>query len=70
MKICLAVVVIVAVKSLSKNNEKAMACMGWFLDDCIIDYETIKKYFGKYKLIREFCDERLEQQKNKEKNLL
>jgi len=44
-------------------NEKTMACMGWFLDDCIIDYETIKKYFGKYKLIRKFCDERLEQQK-------
>ena len=51
-------------------NEKTMACMGWFLDDCIIDYETIKKYFGKYKLIREFCDERLEQQKNKEKNVI
>lgn len=39
-------------------NEKTMACMGWFLDDCIIDYETIKKYFGKYNLIREFCDSR------------
>ena len=51
-------------------NEKTMACMGWFLDDCIIDYETIKKYFGKYKLIRKFCDERLEQQKNKEKNVI
>ena len=51
-------------------NEKTMACMGWFLDDCIIDYETIKKYFGKYNLIREFCDERLEQQKNKEKNVI
>ena len=51
-------------------KEKTMAFIEWFLDDCIIDYETIKKYFGKYKLIREFCDERLEQQKNKEKNVI
>ena len=43
----------------------------WFFEDeYTIDYETIKKYFGKYKLIKEFCDERLEQQKNKEKNVI
>ena len=31
----------------------------WFFEDeYTIDYETIKKYFRKYKLIREFCDSR------------
>ena len=31
----------------------------WFFEDeYTIDYETIKKYFGKYNLIREFCDSR------------
>lgn len=31
----------------------------WFFEDeYVIDYETIKKYFGKYDLIREFCDSR------------
>ena len=51
-------------------TEVAMFGFPWFSDDYIVDYETIKKYFGKYKLIRKFCDERLEQQKNKEKNVI
>ena len=51
-------------------TEVAMFGFPWFSDDYIVDYETIKKYFGKYNLIREFCDERLEQQKNKEKNVI
>jgi len=48
-------------------TEVAMFGFPWFSDDYIVDYETIKKYFGKYNLIREFCDERLEQQKIKKK---
>ena len=41
----------------------------WFFEDeYTIDYETIKKYFGKYKLIREFCDSREIQKLKEEKD--
>ena len=41
----------------------------WFFEDeYTIDYETIKKYFGKYKLIREFCDSRETQKLEEEKD--
>lgn len=39
--------------------EKARFGFGWFFSQkYIVDYETIKKYFGDYKLIKEFCDSR------------
>ena len=41
----------------------------WFFEDeYTIDYETIKKYFGKYNLIREFCDSRETQKLEEEKD--
>ena len=42
--------------------------LGFFEDEYTIDYETIKKYFGKYKLIREFCDSREIQKLKEEKD--
>ncbi len=51
-------------------TENAMFGFPWFSDDYIVDYETIKKYFGKYNLIREFCDERLKQEKIEEENAI
>ena len=43
----------------SKTTRIGITPLRWFASEkYIIDYETIKKYFGKYDLIREFCDSR------------
>ena len=53
----------------SKTKRIGISPVRWFASEkYIIDYETIKKYFGKYKLIREFCDSRETQKLEEEKD--
>ena len=53
----------------SKTKRIGISPVRWFASEkYIIDYETIKKYFGKYKLIREFCDSRETQKLKEEKD--
>ena len=53
----------------SKTKRIGISPVRWFASEkYIIDYETIKKYFGKYKLIRKFCDSRETQKLEEEKD--
>ena len=53
----------------SKTKRIGISPVRWFASEkYIIDYETIKKYFGKYNLIREFCDSRETQKLEEEKD--
>ena len=53
----------------SKTKRIGISPVRWFASEkYIIDYETIKKYFGKYKLIRKCCDSRETQKLEEEKD--